>query len=198
MNKRNWMRKWKCGGGEFSSGWSSEERRKKLRERSTGKPGLLRENLMKRRVWMLTEKPIALTNRMELSWSRIIPGEDSDSDYGDIENNDNPLEDEDDDEFTKRVTNKKMEKLCLVDHSKIYYEPFRKNFYIEVKEISKMTPKDVGAYRKQLELKIHGKDVPKAMKIWHQTGVENKILEMIKSSTMKSQCQFRLRHCLQL
>ncbi|TQD83927.1 hypothetical protein C1H46_030539 [Malus baccata] len=34
---------------------------------------------------------------------RIIPGEDSDSDYGDIENNDNPLEDEDDDEFTKRL-----------------------------------------------------------------------------------------------
>ncbi|TQD78558.1 hypothetical protein C1H46_035882 [Malus baccata] len=33
---------------------------------------------------------------------RIIPGEDSDSDYGDIENNDNPLEDEDDDEFTKK------------------------------------------------------------------------------------------------
>ncbi|KAM2324744.1 hypothetical protein TB2_023479 [Malus domestica] len=92
---------------------------------------------------------------------RIIPGEDSDSDYGDIENNDNPLEDEDDDEFTKRVTNKKVEKLCLVDHSKIDYEPFRKNFYIDVKEISKMTPEDVGAYRKQLELKIHGKDVPK-------------------------------------
>ncbi|KAM1411285.1 hypothetical protein COP1_023996 [Malus domestica] len=92
---------------------------------------------------------------------RIIPGEDSDSDYGDIENNDNPLEDEDDDEFTKRVTNKKVEKLCLVDHSKIDYEPFRKNFYIDVKEISKMTPEDVGAYRKQLEVKIHGKDVPK-------------------------------------
>ncbi|RXH68212.1 hypothetical protein DVH24_028359 [Malus domestica] len=95
------------------------------------------------------------------SLGRIIPGEDSDSDYGDIENNDNPLEDEDDDEFTKRVTNKKVEKLCLVDHSKIDYEPFRKNFYIDVKEISKMTPEDVGAYRKQLEVKIHGKDVPK-------------------------------------
>ncbi|KAM1059155.1 hypothetical protein COP2_024489 [Malus domestica] len=42
-------------------------------------------------------------------YGRIIPGKDSDSDYGDIENNDNPLEDEDDDEFTKRVTNKKVE-----------------------------------------------------------------------------------------
>ncbi|KAM0955528.1 hypothetical protein FF1_023844 [Malus domestica] len=43
-----------------------------------------------------------------------------------------------------------------------------------------MTPEDVGAYRKQLELKIHGKDVPKPIKTWHQTGLTNKILEMIK------------------
>ncbi|KAM1324189.1 hypothetical protein PS2_044977 [Malus domestica] len=114
------------------------------------------------------------------SLGRIIPGEYSDSDYGDIENDDDPLEDEDDDEFTKRVTKTKVDKLSLVDHSKIDYEPFRKNFYIEVKEVSKMTPEDVGAYRKQLELKIHGKDVPKPIKTWHQTGLTNKILEMIK------------------
>ncbi|KAM0958590.1 hypothetical protein ACFX2I_023819 [Malus domestica] len=36
------------------------------------------------------------------SLGRIIPGEDSDSGYGDIGNNDNPLEDEDDDESTQR------------------------------------------------------------------------------------------------
>ncbi|KAM0955527.1 hypothetical protein FF1_023843 [Malus domestica] len=52
--------------------------------------------------------------------------EDSDSDYGDIGNNDNPLEDKDDDEFTKRVTNKNVEKLCQVDNSKMDYEPFEK------------------------------------------------------------------------
>ncbi|KAM1411311.1 hypothetical protein ACFXTO_024194 [Malus domestica] len=43
-----------------------------------------------------------------------------------------------------------------------------------------MTPEDVGAYRKQLELKIHGKYVPKLIKTWHQTGFTNKILETIK------------------
>ncbi|KAK9928505.1 hypothetical protein M0R45_025638 [Rubus argutus] len=123
------------------------------------------------------EQPRAGSNK---SMGRIIPGEDSDSDYGDLENDDDILENEDDDEFIKRVKKTKAEKLSLVDHSKIDYLPFRKNFYIEVKEISRMTPEEVAAYRKQLELKIHGKDVPKPIKIWHQTGLTSKILEIIK------------------
>lgn len=112
---------------------------------------------------------------------RIIPGEDSDSDYGDVENGEENLEDdEDDDEFMKRVKKTKAEKLSIVDHSKIDYIPFRKNFYIEVKEISRMTPEEVAAYRKELELKLHGKDVPKPIKTWHQTGLTSKILETIR------------------
>ncbi|KAG4987388.1 hypothetical protein AAZX31_11G012000 [Glycine max] len=113
------------------------------------------------------------------SIGRIIPGEESDSDYADDEVEKDPL-DEDDDEFMKRVKKTKAEKLSLVDHSKIVYEPFKKNFYIEVKEVSKMTPEESAVYRKQLELKIHGKDVPKPIKSWHQTGLASKILETIK------------------
>uniref|UniRef100_A0A803NIC1 RNA helicase n=1 Tax=Cannabis sativa TaxID=3483 RepID=A0A803NIC1_CANSA len=67
-----------------------------------------------------------------------------------------------------------------VDHSKIDYKPFRKNFYIESKEISRMTSEDVAAYRTLLELKIHGKYVPKPVKTWHQTGLTSKILDTIK------------------
>ncbi|KAI3472730.1 hypothetical protein Pfo_029373 [Paulownia fortunei] len=103
------------------------------------------------------------------SMGRIIPGENSDSEYGDLENDDDPSEDEDDEEFMKRVKKTKVEKLSIVDHSKIDYPPFRKNFYIEV-----------ASYRKQLELKIHGKDVPKPVKTWHQTGLSTKILDTIK------------------
>ncbi|XP_027091549.1 DEAD-box ATP-dependent RNA helicase 42-like [Coffea eugenioides] len=114
------------------------------------------------------------------SMGRIISGEDSDSDYGVIENEEDPLEDEDDAEFMKRVKKTKAEKLGVVDHSKINYASFRKNFYIEVKEIAKMTFEEVATYRKELELKIHGKDVPKPVKTWHQTGLGNKILETIK------------------
>ncbi|KAF1002867.1 DEAD-box ATP-dependent RNA helicase 45-like [Apium graveolens] len=116
------------------------------------------------------------------SMGRIIPGEDSDSGYSDADDEDMPVEDddEDDDEFMKRVKKTKAEKLSIVDHSKIDYIPFRKNFYIEVKEISRMTSEEVAAYRMQLELKIHGKDVPKPIKTWHQTGLSTKILDTIK------------------
>ncbi|XP_050208052.1 DEAD-box ATP-dependent RNA helicase 42 [Mercurialis annua] len=114
------------------------------------------------------------------SLGRIIPGEDSDSDYGNSENGEDPLAEEDDEEFIKRVKKTKVEKLSVVDHSKINYEPFRKNFYIEAKEISRMTSEEVATYRKQLELKIHGKDVPKPIKTWHQIGLASKILETVK------------------
>ncbi|MCD9641885.1 hypothetical protein HAX54_028367 [Datura stramonium] len=97
---------------------------------------------------------------MKKTMGRIIPGEDSDSDYGNVENDEDPLEEEDDEEFMKRVKKTKAEKLSLVDHSKIReYPPFRKNFYIEVRNFT-MSAEEVSAYRKQLELKIHGKDVP--------------------------------------
>ncbi|CAI0541240.1 unnamed protein product [Linum tenue] len=114
------------------------------------------------------------------SLGRIIQGEDSDSDYGDVDNDEKASEDEDDEEFIKRVKKTKAEKLSLVDHSKIDYKPFRKNFYIEVKEISRMTPEEVSAHRKELELKIHGKDVPKPIKTWHQTGLTTKIMDTIR------------------
>lgn len=119
-------------------------------------------------------------NGKSKSMGRIIPGDNSDSDYEDVENDEDPLEDEDDEEFMKRVKKTKVEKLSIVDHSKIDYPPFRKNFYIEVKDISRMTSEEVAAYRKQLELKIHGKDVPKPIKTWHQTGLSTKILDNMK------------------
>ncbi|XP_010477348.1 PREDICTED: DEAD-box ATP-dependent RNA helicase 42 isoform X1 [Camelina sativa] len=111
---------------------------------------------------------------------RIIQGEDSDSDYSEPKDDDDPSLDEDDEEFMKRVKKTKAEKLSLVDHSKIEYEPFRKNFYIEVKDISRMTQEEVNAYRKELELKVHGKDVPRPIKSWHQTGLTTKILDTMK------------------
>jgi len=32
-----------------------------------------------------------------------------------------------------------LQDLAAVDHTKIYYRPFRKDFYVEVPEISRMT-----------------------------------------------------------
>ncbi|CAL5008841.1 unnamed protein product [Urochloa decumbens] len=111
---------------------------------------------------------------------RIMQGEDSESDYEDAEEGGAGLEDENDEEFLKRVKKTKVDKLAVVDHSKVDYQPFRKNFYIEVKGITEMAPEEVAAYRKQLELKVHGKDVPKPIKTWLQSGQTSKLLDTIK------------------
>ncbi|CAL5008818.1 unnamed protein product [Urochloa decumbens] len=111
---------------------------------------------------------------------RIMQGEDSESDYDDAEEDGAGLEDENDEEFLKRVKKTKVDKLAVVDHSKVDYQPFRKNFYIEVKGITEMAPEEVAAYRKQLELKVHGKDVPKPIKTWLQSGQTSKLLDTIK------------------
>ena len=111
---------------------------------------------------------------------RIMQGDDSESDYDDADDDGAGEDDEDDEEFIKRVKKTKAEKLAIVDHSKIDYQPFRKNFYIEVKDISKMTSEEVVEYRKHLELKVHGKDVPKPIKTWVQSGLTSKLLDTIK------------------
>ena len=54
--------------------------------------------------------------------------------------------------------NKKKD-LPVVDHKSIEYMPFRKNFYVEVPELARMTPAEVSTYRVELEnIKVKGKD----------------------------------------
>ena len=93
-------------------------------------------------------------------------------------------ESEDDEEWAKNVVSgkgSKLEKLIIVDHSKIDYMKFRKNFFIESPEIAKMTPQDVAAYRKELDnIKVRGKNIPKPIKDWHQCGLSTRVLQVIK------------------
>ena len=42
---------------------------------------------------------------------------------------------------------KQKEKMFKIDHNKINYFPFRKNFYVEVPDIARMTPEEVEEYR---------------------------------------------------
>lgn len=57
-------------------------------------------------------------------------------------------------DWVKNVTAGKLsksDKLGTVDHSKIDYLPFRRNFYIEVQELQKMSEEDVAKYRLELD-----------------------------------------------
>ncbi|XP_069573377.1 LOW QUALITY PROTEIN: probable ATP-dependent RNA helicase DDX46 [Brachyistius frenatus] len=68
-----------------------------------------------------------------------------------------------------------------VDHGKIQYETYRKNFYVEVPELAKMTTEEVNSYRLELEgIIVKGKGCPKPIKTWVQCGVSMKILNAMK------------------
>ena len=82
--------------------------------------------------------------------------------------------------------NKKKE-LPVVDHRTIVYQTFRKNFYVEVPELAKMTNEEVVAYRRELEnIKVKGKECPKPVKTWAQCGLSTKILDVIKKNNYET------------
>lgn len=49
------------------------------------------------------------------------------------------------------LANKQKKDLARIDHNNIIYTPFRKNFYVEVPEIAKLTHEEVDAYKEELE-----------------------------------------------
>lgn len=78
---------------------------------------------------------------------------------------------------------KKKKDLQAVNHDKVYYSTFRKDFYVEVPELARMTPEEVEEYRAKLEhIRVRGKDCPKPVKTWAQTGVSLKLLDVLKKN----------------
>ncbi|CAL1528686.1 unnamed protein product [Lymnaea stagnalis] len=90
-------------------------------------------------------------------------------------------EEEEDLDSTMANLNKRKKDLGAVDHEKIYYASFRKEFYVEVPEIAKMTPEEVEALRNELEgITVRGKKCPKPIKTWAQCGVSKKVMDALK------------------
>jgi len=68
-----------------------------------------------------------------------------------------------------------------INHSQMNYVEFKKNFYIESAELSRMTPEEVLALRRELGgIRIKGKNCPRPVKTWGQCGLPSKILELIR------------------
>ncbi|KAF2886016.1 hypothetical protein ILUMI_20156, partial [Ignelater luminosus] len=79
------------------------------------------------------------------------------------------------------IANKQRKELIKIDHNHILYLPFRKNFYVEVPEIARMTQEEVDAYKEELEgIRVKGKGCPKPIKTWAQCGVSTKELNILK------------------
>ncbi|GIL79866.1 hypothetical protein Vretifemale_9037 [Volvox reticuliferus] len=90
----------------------------------------------------------------------------------------------DDAEWARLVTSGKLskgEKLVAVDHSTINYPPFRKNFYIEVAELTKLSDVERAELRKEMDgIKVRGKSIPAPIRAWTQAGMSSRLLDVLK------------------
>ncbi len=85
------------------------------------------------------------------------------------------------DDAMNKLANKGKKEIMKIDHNKIVYQDFTKDFYREVPELTRMTAAEVEGYREELEgIKVKGKNVPKPIRTWPQCGVSYKILEILK------------------
>ncbi|GAB2293383.1 hypothetical protein Dimus_027582 [Dionaea muscipula] len=60
--------------------------------------------------------------------------------------------------------------------------PFKKNFYVESKEVAAMTEREVEDYRRQREITVEGRDVPKPVKSFEDAAFPDYVMEEIKKS----------------
>jgi len=96
----------------------------------------------------------------------------------------NDMDEVGDDYFTKQRKLAEKKDLKATDHSKVIYETFRKNFYIESKEINAMTIAErtdlILKLRKEMgDIKVRGKTCPAPIMNWYQCGLTDKILRIL-------------------
>lgn len=88
---------------------------------------------------------------------------------------------EDTDDILAIAAKRKKKEIPTVDHSKMQYDPFRKNFYSESVELSDMSAEDVEILRAELEnTKVRGVDPPKPLMKFSQGGFGAQILDVIR------------------
>lgn len=86
-------------------------------------------------------------------------------------------------EANEKLNQKGKKEVIKIDHNKVVYQPFRKNFWVEVPELKAMSNKEVEAYRAEMEgIKVKGKDVAKPLKAWSQAGLSRKMMDVLKKS----------------
>lgn len=103
-------------------------------------------------------------------------------------------EQEDIKDTAANLANKHKKELAKIDHTGVEYQPFRKNFYCEVPELTKLTAEEVTAYKVLLEgIQVKGKGCPRPIKTWAHCGVSKKEMEVLKKMAFEKptpiQCQ---------
>lgn len=84
------------------------------------------------------------------------------------------------DDIAAMIKKSKKKEIGQVVHSKMNYQPFRKNFYSESVEIAEMTEEEVDELRADLEnITVKGKDAPRPIQKFAQGGFGAQIMQII-------------------
>ncbi|KAI9761396.1 MAG: pre-mRNA processing RNA-helicase [Chaenotheca gracillima] len=76
---------------------------------------------------------------------------------------------------------RKKKDIPSINHGKVKYDPFRKNFYTEPVELAELTEEEVADLRLELDgIKIRGVDAPKPIQKWSQCGLGVPTLDVIQ------------------
>lgn len=87
----------------------------------------------------------------------------------------------DTDDILAIASKRKKKDIPTVNHEKMNYEPFRKNFYTEPIDLAEMTEEDVANMRLELDgIKVRGVDVPKPVTKWSQCGLGVQSLSVVE------------------
>ena len=78
----------------------------------------------------------------------------------------------------------KKKELKPVDHASIEYLPIRKKLYIVPRALHQLPEKEVAARRDALEIKVRGKGCPAPVESWEQTGLSDRILQVLRKREM--------------
>ncbi|PTU22502.1 hypothetical protein P175DRAFT_0135750 [Aspergillus ochraceoroseus IBT 24754] len=82
---------------------------------------------------------------------------------------------------------KKKKDIPSVDHGKVEYEPFRKQFYTESTDLAQMSEEEAASLRLELDgIKVRGLDVPKPVQKWSQCGLGIQTLDVIEKLGFES------------
>ncbi|EAT85458.2 hypothetical protein SNOG_06807 [Parastagonospora nodorum SN15] len=78
-----------------------------------------------------------------------------------------------------RAAKKKKKEVPTINHEKVEYEPFRKDFYTEPAEITQMSAEDVADLRHELDgIKVKPDDVPRPVTKWAQMGLLQQTMDV--------------------
>lgn len=85
-------------------------------------------------------------------------------------------------EMLAQFEKKKRKDIPQVDHSKINYEPFRKQFYFEPPEVTELPTEEVDMMRLELDgIKVRGSKCPAPVLKWSQFGLPVPVMDVINN-----------------